>query len=187
MDRILRCVLGIGLSGCMCMAADTAYAATPPGDDSRTAVLIGSSVAFGIGGLVTGAGYLIRHGNRNDTLGGATDPHRATPWLVGYATIVGVTPSIPRAYVGRSDMALLLTLLRAASVTAAALVPWGDGRAGVVGPMALGFLAPITLGIVDLSTTPRRPFEGAATWTIAPIITGRPGGTGGGLAWVGRF
>ena len=78
------------------------------------------------------------------------------PPLVMYDVIVGAVPSAPRWVVGDVGGALLYTGIRGSSLIVASVVDWGNGSNNWVGPFMLGFLVPITLGIVDLATTPHR-------------------------------
>jgi len=52
--------------------------------------------------------------------------------------------------------ALIFSALRGASVITASVVSWGSDNSSWLGPFFLGFLAPVTLAIVDMATTPHR-------------------------------
>lgn len=173
-------------------------------DPDRTAALIGASVGFGVGAALTGIVYLVQNAKENDTCGRV----RTTSWsdgvareevdnsgcgsartsLIAYGAIVSFVPSLPRFVVGDSSKGLLFTGLRAASFATAALVDWGDdGDTKWQGPFLLGFAAPITLGIIDLATTPHRedlePEQAkAGVKGVSPIaVTDRAGRTHGGV------
>lgn len=55
---------------------------------------------------------------------------------------------------GRRRLGLLFTALRGGSFAAGAFVDWKDKTYAV--PTMFAFVVPLTLGIVDLATTPRR-------------------------------
>ncbi len=133
-------------------------AAEPPPDRARTGALIASSIGWGLGIVVLGAGYLGTHGSESCSYS-ATGGSQCTTldgadWLVSYDLNMAVVPSIPRWVVGDTTGALVYTGIRGASVLAASLVQWGQNDS--FGPAVLGFLVPVTLGIVDLAMTPRR-------------------------------
>ena len=143
-------------------------------DSDRTAALIGSAISFGVGAFVTGVTYLVKYDedqrkcdNHYGSYAGGTytpiDNSRycghpsASASLVAYGAIVAVVPSIPRFVVGDTTGGLIYTGIRGAAVAAAALIPWGGSSdTKWQGPFLLAFAAPITLGIIDLATTPHR-------------------------------
>jgi hypothetical protein len=118
-------------------------------DPARRAAMIASPIVFGLGGAVAGIAYTTAHANCYGSDCGNSS-------LVLYDLIVTGVPSAPRWVVGDVSGALIYTGLRGASVAAASLISWGNDSQSWVGPFMLGFLAPVTLGIVDLATTPHR-------------------------------
>jgi hypothetical protein len=144
-------------------------------DPDRKAAQIGASIGFGVGGGIAGIMYLVQWGEERDRCNnyryvrysdGTTQMEKddsgcekgaARMSLIAYGTIVTFLPSLPRFVVGDTTRGLIYTGLRGASFATAALVNWGDdGDTRWQGPFLLGFVAPITLGIIDLATTPHR-------------------------------
>jgi hypothetical protein len=147
-------------------------------DPDRTGALIGASIGFGVGASVAGMVYLIQRSEESsrcsygsyaepapsgstsggyvpDTTACSGGGSRAS--LLTYGAIVTFVPSLPRFVVGDNTKGLVYTGLRGVSFAAAALVDWGgDSDTRWQGPFLLGFVAPITLGIVDLASTPHR-------------------------------
>ena len=80
------------------------------------------------------------------------EPNKAALYAMG--AFLTLPPSVPRFVVGDVGTALLLTGLRGGSFALGAFVDWDDDSEVV--PVTLAFVAPLTLGIVDLATTPRR-------------------------------
>ncbi len=174
-------------------------------DPDRTGALIASAVGFGVGTAVSGIYYLVQWGRENDRCGQSRFDYRSNTYyednsacgtsrasLVTYAVIVSIVPSVPRFVVGDTTKGLIYTGLRAAAVTSAALINWGsDSDTKWQGPFLLGFAAPITLGIIDLATTPHREdleekTAKAGITQIAPIaLTDRSGHTHGGVLSLG--
>lgn len=157
---------------------DSPYARDP----ARKGALVASSIAWPIGTAVLGVGYLVQHDSSKCTYNYATSvgscqKNDATDWLVAYDLNMAITPSIPRWVVGDTTGALIYTSLRGASVVAASVVDWKDDA---FGPVVLGFLLPLSLGVIDLAMTPHRedlkpaptdaPSEARAP-RIAPTIT----------------
>ncbi len=135
------------------------YASDPP----RKAAIIASPIVYGVGAAVAGIGWLATKGNTvctttyttlNSTSSCTTE--NAVPALVLYDAITTIVPSIPRWVVGDTSGAVIYTGLRGAAVLTASLVDWGNGPNDWLGPFFLGFLAPVTLAIVDLALTPHR-------------------------------
>jgi hypothetical protein len=174
-------------------------------DSERKAALIGSAIGFGVGGGIAGIMYLVQYTEERDRCndyryvrysdgtsryekdssgcgGGAA---RAS--LITYGAIVTFLPSIPRFVVGDTTKGLIYTGLRGVSFATAALVNWGDnGDTRWQGPFLLGFVAPITLGIIDLATTPHREDlvekEKAGITGISPVaLADKQGKTHGAL------
>jgi hypothetical protein len=129
-------------------------------DPARKAAIIASPIFFGVAGAVFGIAYLSQHATQTCTYngnGGAScTQNNGTPSLVAYDLTVAIVPSVPRWAVGDVNGALIFTGLRGASVLVASVVSWGNDGSSWMGPFTLGFLAPVTLAIVDLATTPHR-------------------------------
>lgn len=182
-------------------SAQPVYAPVPryAPDPDRKAALLASTIFFGVGTGVAGIVYLIQHSNDGpyqpgytDTSGvyhsggyAPADPARARASLMTYGAILTLTPSIPRFVVGDTTKGLIFTGLRVASFATAALVDWGDkDDTKWQGPFLLGFAAPLTLGIIDLATTPHREDliekekEGVTGVGVAPLAS-REGKTQG--------
>lgn len=153
-------------------------------DPDRKAALLASTIFFGVGTGIAGVVYLIQWGNDHTTVCNSTDgcrrvdadPARARTSLMTYGAILTLTPSIPRFVVGDTTRGLVYTGLRVASFAAAALIDWGNNSdTKWQGPALLGFAAPLTLGIIDLATTPHREDlvekEGVTGFGVAPIAT----------------
>jgi hypothetical protein len=128
-------------------------------DPGRKAAIIG------VGAAVAGLAYLSEHGQTTCTGGFSSNQtvvtntcttNDASAALWTYNVIVAAVPSTPRWVVGDVMGALIYTGLRTASVVTASTIQWGNDASSWVGPFMLGFLAPVTLGIVDLATTPHR-------------------------------
>jgi hypothetical protein len=162
----------------------TPYAAPPPtmpyydvrpryaSDPDRKAAVIGASIGFGVGGGVAGIMYLVQNSEERSRCGYRTVTYSdgsfgterddcssggARASLLTYGAIVTFLPSLPRFVVGDTTKGLIYTGLRGAAFATAALVNWGDdGDTKWQGPFLLGFVAPVTLGIIDLATTPHR-------------------------------
>ena len=144
-------------------------------DPDRKAAQIGASIGFGVGGGVAGIMYLVQYSESRDNCSryryvrysdGTTQMEQddsacssggARASLITYGAIVTFLPSLPRFVVGDMTKGLIYTGLRGVSFATAALVNWGsDNDTRWQGPFLLGFVAPITLGIIDLATTPHR-------------------------------
>ena len=126
-------------------------------DPARKGALIASSIGWGLGTLVLGGGYLSVHGNESCTYDSTANTSQCTQrdaldYLVAYDLNMAIVPSIPRWVVGDYTGALIFTALRGGSVVAASVIPGNDAFA----PVVLGFLVPVTLGIVDSVFTPHR-------------------------------
>lgn len=179
-------------------------------DPDRKAALIGSAIGFGVGGGIAGIMYLVQHSEERSNCRGfrtvrysdgttTTEPDTcagggARASLITYGAIVTFMPSIARFVVGDTTKGLIYTGLRGASFATAALVNWGeDSDTRWQGPFLLGFVAPITLGIIDLATTPHREDlvekEKTGVTGVAPVaVTDRRGKAHGALFAVeGRF
>jgi hypothetical protein len=115
-------------------------------DPARTGALIASSLVFGLGTAAAGMAYLgslaTEHG----------DPSK--PALVAMGLFLTAPPSVPRFVVGQTGMGVLWTALRASSFALGTMVDWEDDTYML--PATLTFIVPLTLGIVDLATTPHR-------------------------------
>ncbi|MEJ7733198.1 MAG: hypothetical protein WKG00_28890 [Polyangiaceae bacterium] len=132
----------------------------PPPDPARTGALIASSLVFGLGTLAAGSAFVASASEPQydfcnpDGSGacGRHEPNKAALYAMG--AFLTLPPSVPRFVVGDVGTALLLTSLRGGSFALGAFVDWDDDSQMV--PVTLAFVAPLTLGIVDLATTPRR-------------------------------
>jgi hypothetical protein len=131
-----------------------------PPDPARTGALIASSLVFGLGTLAAGSAYVASVSESENDLcafdgaGGCKrdEPNKAALYAMG--AFLTVPPSVPRFVVGEVGTALLLSGLRGGSFALGAFVDWDDDSEMV--PVTLAFVVPLTLGIVDLATTPRR-------------------------------
>lgn len=125
-------------------------------DPARRNALIASSITFGLGTMMSGTAYTVSLATS------AMCSDRLTTWcnepskpaLYAMGAFLTFTPSIPRFVVGDYGKALLYTTLRGGSFAAGAFVDWNDPTYFV--PFTFSFLAPLTLGIIDLATTPHR-------------------------------
>lgn len=133
----------------------------PPPDPARSGALIASSLVFGLGTMAAGAAYVASVSESENEYCALSDPgycdSRGEPnkaALYAMGAFLTVPPSVPRFVVGHVGTALLFTALRGGSFAAGAFVDWDDDSEVV--PVTLAFVAPLTLGIVDLATTPRR-------------------------------
>lgn len=126
-------------------------------DPARKGALIASSLVFGLGTVATGSTYLVNIADR-----GAGDcallegcrSRDALPALYAMGAVMTFTPSIPRFVVGDWGMGLLWTGLRGGSFALGSAINWGSD--GAIMPITFSFIAPLTLGIIDLATTPHR-------------------------------
>lgn len=175
-------------------------------DSERKAALIGSSIGFGVGGGIAGIMYLVQYSEERDRCNdyryvrysdgtssyekdtsGCGTGGAARASLITYGAIVTFLPSIPRFVVGDTTKGLIYTGLRGVSFATAALVNWGDnGDTRWQGPFLLGFVAPVTLGIIDLATTPHREDlvekEKAGITGVSPVaLADKQGKTHGAL------
>lgn len=126
-------------------------------DPGRKAALITSSLVFGLGTMASGITYLanIAHGGIGDcSLLESCGNRGARASLYTMGAMMTFTPSIPRFVVGDVGMGLLWTGLRGGSFALGTAINWGSD--GAVMPVMFAFIAPLTLGIIDLATTPHR-------------------------------
>ncbi len=125
-------------------------------DPARRNALIASSITFGLGTMMSGMAYTASAalaatcGDRLTTV--CNGPSK--PALYAMGAFLTFTPSIPRFVVGDYGKGLLYTALRGGSFAAGAFVDWNDPTYFV--PITFSFIAPLTLGIIDLATTPHR-------------------------------
>jgi hypothetical protein len=128
----------------------------PPPDPARSGALIASSLIFGVGTLAAGTAYLASAIDDDDCLlpegCGRSEPSQAALYAMG--ALLTVPPSIPRYVVGEIGQGVLFTALRGGSFALGAMVDWEDDSYTM--PVMLAFVIPLSLGIVDLATTPRR-------------------------------
>jgi hypothetical protein len=115
-------------------------------DPARTGALIGSSLIFSLGTVAAGTAYL------GSLATGDGEPSK--PALVGLGLFLTAPPSVPRFVMGQVGMGVLWTSLRVGSFALGTMVDWEDDTYML--PMTLAFIVPLTLGIVDLATTPHR-------------------------------
>jgi hypothetical protein len=157
-------------------------------DPARKAAIIAAPIVFGVGAATAGIAYLVTKGQQSCSFSSSGNGYEdtcttndATPSLVLYDVIVGAVPSTPRWVVGDVTGALIYTGIRGASLATASLVSWGNGSQSWIGPFTFAFLIPVTLGIVDLATTPHRedlqppptqPAPDQAALGFRPRITG---------------
>jgi hypothetical protein len=127
----------------------------PRRDPVRTGTLVASSVVFSVGSVVAGTIFLVGWAKDEgcDNRGTSACNDFALPALYSMGAIMTFTPSIPRFVMGDYVKGLLFTALRGGSFATGAFVDWEDSQ---FVPFAFGFVVPMTLGIVDLATTPRR-------------------------------
>ncbi len=126
-------------------------------DPGRKAALIASSLVFGLGTMASGTTYLLNIADRgvgDCSLLESCNNRQAATALYAMGAIMTFTPSIPRFVVGDVGMGLLWTGLRGGSFALGTAINWGSD--GAFMPITFAFLAPLTLGIIDLATTPHR-------------------------------
>jgi hypothetical protein len=115
-------------------------------DPARTGALIASSLVFSLGPVAAGTAYLGSLGT------GDGDPSK--PALFALGLFLTAPPSVPRFVVGQVGMGVLWTALRGGSFALGTMIDWEDDT--YLLPATLAFIVPLTLGIVDLATTPHR-------------------------------
>lgn len=126
-------------------------------DPGRKAALIASSLVFGLGTLASGTTYVLNIAERgvgDCSLLESCNNRKAAPALYAMGAILTFTPSVPRFVVGDVGMGLLWTGLRGGSFALGTAINWGSE--GAFMPLTFAFIAPLTLGIIDLATTPHR-------------------------------
>jgi len=126
-------------------------------DPARRNALIASSIVFGLGTMLSGTAYTVSAMTSAVCDGFSTSTWcggPSKPALYAMGTFLTITPSIPRFVVGDIGKGLLYTALRGGSFAAGAFVDWNDPTYLV--PITFAFIAPLTLGIIDLATTPHR-------------------------------
>jgi hypothetical protein len=147
--------------------APPAYYARPQyaPDGGRKAALITAPIVYGLGAMVAGVSYLSNKAdcewNTSYDSASGSYSHRhncsdATTSLVAYGVISAAVPSIPRLVVGDTGRGIAYAAARGGSITAAALIDWGNSDDAWLGPFLLGFAAPVALAVVDMATTPHR-------------------------------
>lgn len=127
-------------------------------DPARKGALIASSLVFSLGTVAAGSTYLInvaKNGVGDCALLEGCGSRDGLPALYAMGAIMTFTPSIPRFVVGDWGMGLLWTGLRGGSFALGSAINWGPD-ANAIMPLTFSFLAPLTLGIIDLATTPHR-------------------------------
>ncbi len=129
-------------------------------DPARKGALIASSLLFGLGTLGAGAAYVASTlPDRRASCGlgdscGDLPGEPSKPALYTMGGFLTLTPSIPRLVVGDVGLSLLLTGLRGGSFAAGTLIDWKDDTYML--PVTFALIVPLTIGIVDLATTPHR-------------------------------
>ncbi|MBK8253399.1 MAG: hypothetical protein IPK82_12125 [Polyangiaceae bacterium] len=126
-------------------------------DPGRKAALIASSLVFGLGTVASGTTYIVNIADRgvgDCSLIESCGNRDARTSLLAMGAIMTFTPSIPRFVVGDWKLGLLWTGLRGGSFALGSAINWGAD--GAIMPVTFSFLAPLTLGIIDLATTPHR-------------------------------
>jgi len=127
-------------------------------DPSRRNALIASSIVFGLGTMLSGTAHVVSYSASavcgDLTFGSMTCAEPSNAGLYTMGAFLTFTPSIPRFVVGDYGKAILYTALRGGSFAAGAFVDWNDPSYLV--PITFSFIAPLTLGIIDLATTPHR-------------------------------
>lgn len=118
-------------------------------DPGRKAALITSSLIFGLGTAASSMAYLT-----SLAVGAVSNEEPSRPALLAMGAFLTVPASIPRFVVGDVGRGLLFTALRGGSFALGSMVTWEDPTYTL--PVMLSFVAPLTLGIVDLATTPHR-------------------------------
>jgi hypothetical protein len=125
-------------------------------DPARKGALIASSLVFGLGTVAAGTAYVASLADDLDCDWDgschAQEPSKAALYTMG--GILTFTPSIPRLVVGSIWGSLLYTGLRGGSFALGVFVDWDDDTYML--PVTFALIAPLTLGIVDLATTPHR-------------------------------
>ena len=126
-------------------------------DPGRTGALIASSLVFGLGTAGAGGAYVASITTEDgfacsSSYGCSREP--STPALMAMGGFMTIAPSVPRYVVGDVGMGLLFTGLRAGSFAAGTAIDWKDESH--VLPVTFAFVLPVTLGIIDLATTPHR-------------------------------
>lgn len=124
-------------------------------DPARKGALIASSLIFGLGTVAAGTAYVASLGKEQCDWNGhcrSGEPSKAALYTMG--GVLTFTPSIPRFVVGSIWGSLLYTGLRGGSFALGVAVDWDDDTYML--PVTLALVAPLTLGIVDLATTPHR-------------------------------
>lgn len=125
-------------------------------DPGRRNALIASSIVFGLGTVTAGTAYtfsVLSSAVCSDRLSTwCTEPSK--PALFALGAFLTVPASIPRFVVGDYGKGILYTALRGGSFAVGTLVDWNDPTYLV--PITFSFIAPLTLGIIDLATTPHR-------------------------------
>jgi hypothetical protein len=122
-------------------------------DPARKGALIASSIIFGVGTAASGTAYLFSF-IPDCSFGGCGPSRGSKPALYAMGSFLTITPSVPRFVVGDWGYGILWTALRGGSFAAGTLIDFKDKS--YLLPLTLAFITPLTLGIVDLATTPHR-------------------------------
>jgi hypothetical protein len=153
-----------------------------PSDPERTAFVVGSSIAFGLGTAGSLVGWSLAG---CEGLVKTCDRSSEQMWLMSYGAHLVVAPSVPRFALGHAGSGLLFTGARAAMFGAAV---WAGphGTAGKWAAVSLGFVGPAVLGVIDLATTPKREVADRPQITgVAPVPVSDGAGAHGALLSLG--
>jgi hypothetical protein len=125
-------------------------------DPARRSAILVSSLLFGIGTVAAGGAYVTanRDARGHCALAGSCRPFGAKAAMFALGAFETFPASVPRYVVGDVGMGLLFTGLRGTSFAVGSLIDFKDKS--YVLPVTLAVVAPITLSIVELATTPHR-------------------------------
>jgi len=172
---------------------DASASEAAPAEGGRTALIVASSLALGLGGTATGVLYarewMDERGCSLD--GGGCKSGRTAPIaLAAYASIVTLTPSVPRFYMGDIKGGLVFTGVRGAAVATAIFAGGSKNEAVSFYSIVLGgVLVPLIVGVIDLSTTPEaapEPRVGIRGFAAVPLVDAHRA-HGGVLSMEGAF
>lgn len=184
----------LALAAAVVTLPSAAHADPPEEPSSVPPLFVASTLGFAIGSIGTGLAFTNANLEQRGcfTTSGCDAPMRGVGWLVGYAGITTVVPSIPRFAAGDVRGGLLFTGARGASLALATAVPWSKTGAGeYFGPVIFGVVLPLGLGVIDLTTSPMRDPqkpEKPGVQAVAPVpVADAHGAHGMALAVSGVF